>query len=87
MTTRNKKPNHLTLLNTVHRFCLYAITLVITGVLFVENANAQDRTITLDEAIKLGLDNSKTLKLSQSKLNRLLSSITRLKTNHYQPAK
>jgi outer membrane protein len=79
MTTRNKKPNHLTLFNTVHRFYLYAITVVISGVLFAEVANAQDRTITLDEAIKLGLDNSKTLKLSQSKVDQAVSEYKQAK--------
>jgi outer membrane protein len=79
MTTQNKKPNHLTLFNAVHRFCLYAITFVITVVLFVENANAQDRTLTLDEAIKLGLDNSKTLKLSQSKVEQAVSEYNQAK--------
>jgi len=36
-------------------------------------AKAQDRTITLDEAIKLGLDNSKVLKLSKSKIDQAVS--------------
>lgn len=79
MTTQNKKPHHLTLLRAVHHICLYAFTFVIAGVLFAESANAQDRTITLDEAIKLGLDNSKTLKLSQSKVEQAVSEYNQAK--------
>ena len=46
--------------------------LVVTALSFF-SAGAQDRVITLDEAIKLGLQNSKTLKLSQSKIDRAIS--------------
>ena len=42
-------------------------------------ANAQDRTITLDEAIKLGLQNSKTLKMSQSKIDQAVSEYNQAK--------
>lgn len=45
----------------------------------VATVNAQERTLTLDEAIKLGLDNSKTLKYSQSKIDQAVS--------HYKQAK
>ncbi|WP_183565491.1 TolC family protein [Mucilaginibacter sp. SP1R1] len=79
MTTQNKKPKHLTLFNAVHPLCLYVITFVISGLLFAETANAQDRTITLDEAIKLGLDNSKVLKLSQSKIDQAVSEYKQAK--------
>ncbi|RYE33035.1 MAG: TolC family protein [Sphingobacteriaceae bacterium] len=40
---------------------------------------AQDRTLTLDEAIKLGLENSKTLKYSQSKIDRAVSQYNQAK--------
>lgn len=36
-------------------------------------ANAQDKTLTLAEAIKLGLDNSKVLKLSKSRIDHAIS--------------
>jgi outer membrane protein len=42
-------------------------------------ANAQDRTLTLEEAIKLGLDNSKTLKYSQSKIDQAVSRYNQAK--------
>jgi outer membrane protein len=42
-------------------------------------AVAQDRTLTLEEAIKLGLDNSKTLKYSQSKIDQAVSRYNQAK--------
>jgi len=54
-----------------------AVLLLLT--LFSIQANAQDKTITLQEAIKLGLDNSKTLKLSQSKIDRAVSQYDQAK--------
>ena len=41
--------------------------------------NAQDRTLTLDEAVKLGLANSKTLKYSQSKIDQAVSQYNQVK--------
>ncbi len=46
---------------------------------FTRNANAQDRTITLKEAIDLGLQNSKTLKLSQAKIDEAVSQYNQAK--------
>jgi len=54
-------------------FKRYFTALLIAGTALVTPAKAQDRTITLDEAIKLGLANSKTLKLSQSKIDEAVS--------------
>ncbi|RYY27281.1 MAG: TolC family protein [Sphingobacteriaceae bacterium] len=51
--------------------------LLVGGVLTA--ANAQDRTLTLDEAIKLGLANSKTLKYSQSKIDQAISRYNQAK--------
>jgi outer membrane protein TolC len=42
-------------------------------------ATAQDRTITLDEALKLGLETSKTLKMSQSKIDQAVSQFNQAK--------
>lgn len=42
-------------------------------------AFAQDRALTLDEAIKLGIDNSKTLKLSQSRIDQAVSEYNQAK--------
>lgn len=80
MTTQNNKTDHLKLLKISARgFWRYGTSLAIAGLLFAGTAAAQDRTITLDEAIKLGLDNSKTLKLSQSKIDQAVSQYEQAK--------
>jgi len=78
MTTPNNKTNHLKLLKQVLRPVLRgSIALIVLSLPFA--ANAQDRTITLDEAIKLGLENSKTLKLSNSKVEQAVSEYNQAK--------
>lgn len=78
MTTPNNKTNHLKLLKQVLRPVLHgSIALLVFSLPFT--ANAQDRTITLDEAIKLGLENSKTLKLSNSKVEQAVSEYNQAK--------
>ena len=47
--------------------------------LTVNATKAQERTLTLDEAIKLGLANSKTLKYSQSKIDQAVSQYNQAK--------
>ncbi len=79
MTTQNKT-NHLKLFKkTVRVFWKHGAAFAVSGLLFAGTAAAQDRTITLDEAIKLGLDNSKTLKLSQSKIDQAVSQYEQAK--------
>jgi len=51
--------------------------LLLTVIAFT--ATAQVRTITIDEAIKLGLDNSKVLKLSQSKIDQAVAEYNQTK--------
>jgi len=46
---------------------------------FAIRAQAQERTITINEAIKLAIDNSKTLKLSQAKIDRAVSQYNQAK--------
>ncbi len=78
MTTQNNKTNHLKLLKQVLRPVFRgSIALIVLSLPFV--VNAQDRTITLDEAIKLGLENSKTLKLSNSKVEQAVSEYNQAK--------
>jgi len=55
------------------------ITVVVAGLLLGSHAIAQERTITLEEAIKLGLETSKTLKLSQSKIEQAVSRYNQAK--------
>jgi outer membrane protein len=71
--------------NTTHKFHLckipvlaIAISLILMS-LVSKKAAAQDRTITITEAIKLGLDNSKVLKLSQSKIDQAVSQYNQAK--------
>ena len=52
----------------------FAIAILVPGLMLSATASAQDRTLTLDEAIKLGIQNSKVLKLSQSKIDQAVSS-------------
>ncbi|MEO3402720.1 TolC family protein [Mucilaginibacter sp. CAU 1740] len=78
MTTPNNKTNHLKLFKQVLRPVLRgSIALIVLSLPFA--AAAQDRTITLDEAIKLGLENSKTLKLSNSKVEQAISQYDQAK--------
>ena len=55
------------------------VAAVLTGLLLGSTAYAQDRAITLQEAIKLGLDNSKTLKLSQTRIDEAVSRYNQAK--------
>jgi outer membrane protein TolC len=55
------------------------------AMLFTNPVAAQNRTITLEEAIKLGLDNSKVLKLSQSRIDQAVSQYEQAK-DHTLPS-
>jgi outer membrane protein len=57
----------------------YGTALLFFGLITSQAAKAQDRTLTIQEAIKLGIDNSKTLKLSQSKIDRAVSQYNQAK--------
>jgi outer membrane protein TolC len=57
----------------------YIIPVVILILLFGKTANAQDRVITLDEAIKLGLQNSNVLKLAQARIDQAVSAYNQVK--------
>jgi outer membrane protein len=75
--------NTTTITKALHRSLLQpmrlGISVVVAGLLLGSTATAQERTITLEEAIKLGLDNSKTLKLSQSKIEQAVSQYNQAK--------
>ena len=53
--------------------------LMLVGFMTTYTAYAQDKTLTINEAIKLGVDNSKVLKLSQSKIDRAVSQYNQAK--------
>jgi len=57
----------------------FAIAIMVPGLMLSATASAQDRTLTLDEAIKLGIQNSKVLKLSQSKIDQAVSKYNQAK--------
>jgi outer membrane protein TolC len=71
--------------NTTHKLhlCKIPVLAIVISVILMslvsKRAAAQDRTITLTEAIKLGLDNSKVLKLSQSKIDQAVSQYNQAK--------
>jgi outer membrane protein len=59
---------------------IYAVFATLLAFLLVSfSAKAQDRAITLQEAIKLGVDNSKTLKLSNSKIEQAIEQYNQAK--------
>jgi outer membrane protein len=72
MTTINNLPLKPSLINKAFKAAGGAVMLLI-ALLIANPAAAQDRTITLDEALKLGLENSKVLKLSQSRIDQAVS--------------
>ena len=55
------------------------IPVFVAGLILAQTAIAQDRVITLNEAIKLGIQNSKTLKLSQAKIDEAISQYNQAK--------
>jgi len=66
-------------LRLLKAFGIIAAVVALILIILTMAANAQDRTITIDEAIKLGLQNSKTLKLSQQKIDQAVSQYNQAK--------
>ncbi len=80
MTTQNnKKPDPHLLKNVITFLKRYAVPALVITLLFATTAMAQDRTITLKEAVTLGIQNSKTLKLSKSKIDEAISQYEQAK--------
>lgn len=79
MTTQNNNADLHPYKSTLKNFVRILIPAMLLTLLLGMAAKAQDRTITLDEAIKLGLDNSKVLKLSQNKIDRAVSQFNQAK--------
>jgi outer membrane protein TolC len=78
ITTINNSINH-PLRKMVKPIYLFAVALMVQGLMLSSAASAQDRTLTLDEAVKLGIENSKVLKLSQSKIDQAVSKYNQAK--------
>jgi len=78
ITQINNPLNHpfKKMVKPIYRF---AIAILVPGLMLSSTAFAQDRTLTLDEAIKLGIQNSKVLKLSQSKIDQAVSKYNQAK--------
>jgi outer membrane protein len=76
MITQINKPHNKKPLKTMAKIKVLLIMLLLG---FVTIASAQDKTLTLDEAIKLGIQNSKVLKLSQSKIDQAVSQYNQAK--------
>jgi outer membrane protein len=80
MTTQNNTHINLYLFkNVIITFKRYAIPAIIITLLFGTTAMAQDRTITLDEAIKLGVESSNVVKLSHAKVDEAISQYEQAK--------
>src|SRR5258708_17797701 len=80
MITQINKPLHQNPFKNMGQTLLrFAIAMMVPGLLMISAAQAQDKTLTLDEAIKLGIQNSKTLKLSQSKIDQAVSQYNQAK--------
>src|ERR1700752_5155633 len=76
MTTLNNPPKHPSKLKTALKFAASFLTLFLLSVML---ANAQDRTITLDEALKLGVESSNRVKLSKAKIDQAMSQYEQAK--------
>ncbi len=82
MITQISKPKTLSSRNKLPQSCFRLVLgLLVSSIILLSVANAQNRTITLNEAIKLGIQNSKVLKLSQSKIDQAVSQYNQAKDN------
>ncbi|MDT3403843.1 TolC family protein [Mucilaginibacter terrae] len=79
MTTLNNTTTITYALKRLPKLVRLGVMAALTGMLFGSTAYAQERTLTLEEAIKLGLENSKTLKLSQTKIDQAVSQYNQAK--------
>jgi len=80
MTTQNNKHINLYIFKNVSTiFKRFIFPSLILTFLFGNAAMAQDRVITLDEAIKLGVESSNVLKLSRAKVEQAISEYEQAK--------
>jgi len=80
MITQINKPITRKLLKKIApSFYRSATALMVTSLIVCTNAFAQEKNLTLDEAVKLGIENSKVLKLSQSKMDQAVSQYNQAK--------
>jgi outer membrane protein len=79
ITQINKPLNKKPFKKMVQALFRFAIAAMVPGLIMISSAYAQDRTLNLDEAVKLGIQNSKVLKLSQSKIDQAVSQYNQAK--------
>src|ERR1700732_639054 len=79
MITQINNPLNHPFKKMVKAFYRFAIAITVPGLMLSSTASAQDRTLTLDEAVKLGIQNSKVLKLSQAKIDQAVSKYNQAK--------
>lgn len=79
MTTLNKTTTTFPLKIMISKFKTFLAPAVVVGLLSVTAAKAQDRVITLDEAIKLGVESSNVVKLSQARIDHAVSQYEQAK--------
>ncbi|MFB9841077.1 TolC family protein [Mucilaginibacter ginsenosidivorans] len=79
MTTHINKPLNTRSFKTMIDYAIRLAIAAILAAMVALPAVAQDKTLTLDEAIKLGIQNSKVLKLSQSKIDEAISQYNQAK--------
>ena len=79
MTTQNKTTNLHLFKNVIYTFSRSVIPVLLVTILFGSVATAQTGDITLPEAIKLGIDNSKTLRLAKSRIDEAVSQYNQAK--------
>ncbi len=84
MTTQTNRYINLYLFKNVITAFKRFIIPAIAAFVFTGTAAAQDRTLTLNEAIKLGIQNSKVLKLSQARINEAITEYNQAK-DRYKP--
>src|SRR5690554_1018698 len=73
----NKQIESFSFYNTIQLLKRSGITLILLS--FFTYAQAQEKILTLNEAIQLGLENSKQLKLSQARVNEAVSQYNQIK--------
>ncbi|GAB2701141.1 TolC family protein [Mucilaginibacter koreensis] len=79
MTTPLNKQHPYPIKHPLQKLGRWGLMAALPALFSFQAATAQDRPITLDEAIKLGLQNSKTLRLSQSRIDQAVNQYNQAK--------
>ena len=83
MTTQyNRYINLYLFKNVITVFKRFIIPVIFAGCILTQHVNAQNKTITIDEAIKLGIQNSKMLKLAQARIDEAVTQYNQAKDRY-----